>query len=105
MPTDNKSDLIESVFDKLHTQTKRAGLVSERVANMLNNDVDPAVIALQLTKNSKTGKTYTEEGVLAIAAVFDDCKQSTVMSKKQTVSLIKDQQQEQSSFSEESILA
>ena len=53
------ADVVEVVLDKVQTPTSRAGHTVHRVAMMLGNDVDPDVIALQMSKNSATGRTYT----------------------------------------------
>lgn len=84
---DSTSDLIE----KVSSPASRAGSAVERAGRMLEEDVDPEVIALQMTKNSPNGKRYTAAKVLAYGDLYEDSKTKAPLTAKQTRALIKDQ--------------
>ncbi|OOG64510.1 hypothetical protein B0E46_07690 [Rhodanobacter sp. B04] len=68
--TDRATDLIE----KVSSPASRAGSAAERAGRMLEEGVDPDVIALQMTKNSPNGKRYTAAKVLAYGDLYEDSK-------------------------------
>ncbi|MGT0190707.1 hypothetical protein ACVHYJ_01435 [Burkholderia pyrrocinia] len=84
---DAGSDLIE----KVATPASRAGSAVERAGRLLEEGVDAEVIALLMTKNSPTGKRYTEAKVLAFGELYEDSKTKAPLTAKQTRVLIKDQ--------------
>ncbi|SIO59845.1 hypothetical protein [Paraburkholderia phenazinium] len=84
---DGGSDLIE----KVATPASRAGSAVERAGRLLEEGVDAEVVALLMTKNSATGKQYTEAKVLAYGDLYQDSKTKTPLTAKQTRALIKDQ--------------
>ncbi|HEJ5651575.1 TPA: hypothetical protein SL741_000299 [Pseudomonas aeruginosa] len=89
---DGSADLIE----KVATPASRAGSTVERAGRLLEEGVDAEVIALQMTKNSPTGKHYTEAKVLAFGELYEDSKTKAPLTAKQTRALIKDQREQQS---------
>ena len=88
------ADVIEDVLDKVQTPTSRAGHTVHRVAMMLGNDVDPDVIALQMSKNSATGRTYTATEVKMLGELYNDCKTKSPIKASQTKALIRDQKED-----------
>ncbi|MDA8118952.1 MAG: hypothetical protein M0Z85_02635 [Gammaproteobacteria bacterium] len=84
---DGAADLIE----KISSPASRAGSAVERAGRMLEEDVDPEVIALQMTKNSPNGKRYTAAKVLAYGDLYEDSKTKAPLTAKQTRAIIKDQ--------------
>ncbi|MGG7605037.1 hypothetical protein [Massilia sp. BKSP1R2A-1] len=84
---DGSVDLIE----KVSSPASRAGAAVERVGRMLEEGVDPEVIALQMTKNSPNRKPYTTAKVLAYGDLYEDSKTKSPVTAKQTRALIKDQ--------------
>ena len=87
------ADVVEVVLDKVQTPTSRAGHTVHRVAMMLGNDVDPDVIALQMSKNSATGRTYTATEVKMLGELYNDCKTKSPIKASQTKVLIRDQKE------------
>ena len=87
------ADVVEVVLDKVQTPTSRAGHTVHRVAMMLENDVDPDVIALQMSKNSATGRTYTATEVKMLGELYNDCKTNSPIKASQTKVLIRDQKE------------
>ena len=88
------ADVIEDVLDKVQTPTSRAGHTVHRVAMMLENDVDPDVIALQMSKNSATGRTYTATEVKMLGKLYNDCKTKSPIKALQAKALIRDQKED-----------
>lgn len=86
-------DVIEGALDKVQTPTSRAGHTVHRVAMMLENDVDPDVIALQMSKNSATGRTYTATEVKMLGQLYNDCKTKSPIKASQTKALMRDQKE------------
>ena len=89
-------DLIE----KVSSPASRAGSAVERAGRMLEENVDPEVIALQMTKNSPNGKRYTADKVLAYGDLYEDSKTKAPLTAKQTRAIIKDQRAQQGNDSE-----
>ncbi len=87
---DGTVDLIE----KVSSTASRAGSAVERAGRMLEENVDPEVVALQMTKNSPNGKRYTVAKVLAYGDLYEDSKTKVVLTAKQTRAIIKDQRAE-----------
>ena len=87
------ADVVEVVLDKVQTPTSRAGHTVHRVAMMLKNDVDPDVIALQMSKNSATGRTYTATEVKMLGKLCNDCKTKSPIKALQAKALIRDQKE------------
>lgn len=87
------AEVVEGVLDKVQTPTSRAGHTVHRVAMMLENDVDPDVIALQMSKNSATGRTYTATEVKMLGELYNDCKTKSPIKASQTKALIRDQKE------------
>lgn len=82
--------------DKTSTQTSRTGNVAARVASALANEVDPAVIALQMSMNSKKANpqapvNFTATDVKTIGKLFEANKTRSVLPKHQTGALIREQ--------------
>ena len=86
-------DVVDVVLDKVQTPTSRAGHTVHRVAMMLGNDVDPDVIALQMSKNSATGRTYTATEVKMLGELYNDCKTKSPIKALRTKALIRDQKE------------
>lgn len=86
---DTTADLLE----KVSSPASRSGSVVERAAKMTKEGVDKDVIALQMTKNSPNGQTYTAEDVDAYAKLHKDSTTKVVITAKQTRALIKDQKE------------
>lgn len=93
---DGAADLIE----KVSSPASRAGSAVERAGRMLEENVDPEVIALQMTKNSPNGKRYTAAKVLAYGDLYEDSKTKAPLTAKQTRAIIKDQRAQQETDSE-----
>lgn len=85
--TDTATDLIE----KVSSPASRAGSTINRVGEMLEADVSPEVIALQMTINSPKGKQYTIDKVLAYKDLYEDAQTKAPITAAQARSLIKDQ--------------
>jgi delta 1-pyrroline-5-carboxylate dehydrogenase len=68
---------------KVPSPASRAGSVAERAGRMLEGGVDPDVIALQMTKNSPTGKRYTADKVQAYGGLYEDSKTKAALTVKQ----------------------
>ena len=77
-------------FEKCSSPGSRAGTIVERVGKMDANNVQHEVIALQLTKNSRTGTTYTIEAVEVLCNVYSDSRSGTLVTAKQATALIED---------------
>lgn len=77
-------------LEKCSSPASRAGSVVERVGKMNAGNVSHAVIALQLTTNSPTGKTYTVEAVAVLCNVYNDSRSGTLVTAKQATTLIED---------------
>lgn len=78
------------------TQTSRTGHAAARVASALANDVDPEVIALQMTKNSQKNNpdspvTFTAAEMPTIAKLHAANKSRSALTKQQTGALIREQ--------------
>ncbi|APP80629.1 hypothetical protein [Xanthomonas hortorum] len=93
---DSAADLIE----KVSSPASRAGSAVERAGRMLEENVDPEVIALQMTKNSPNGKRYTVAKVLAYGDLYEDSKTKAPLTAKQARAIIKDQRAQRGADSE-----
>lgn len=93
---DGAVDLIE----KVSSPASRAGSAVERAGRMLEENVDPEVIALQMTKNSPNGKRYTVAKVLAYGDLYEDSKTKAPLTAKQARAIIKDQRAQREAGSE-----
>lgn len=98
------SDFVDQIFDGAadawedvtSNQTSRTGHTAARVASALANDVAPEVIALQMNINSKknnpdAGITFTADEMPTIAKLHAANKTRSVLTKKQTGALIREQ--------------
>lgn len=90
---DGTFDFTFDFLEKCSTTTSRAGHTVKRVALLHKKGVDDEVIALQMTKNSGTGTTYTKHDILAMINLFQDCKSKAPITEAQTTVLINDQKQ------------
>ena len=77
-------------------QTSRTGHAAARVASSLANNVDPEVVALQMTKNSQKNNpddpiTFTAEDMPVIAKLHAANKTRSAITKQQTGALIREQ--------------
>jgi hypothetical protein len=77
-------------------QTDRTGHAAARIASALANEVDPEVLALQATKNSRKNnpdapEEFTGPDILTIARFHSANRTKSVMPKKQIGSLIREQ--------------
>ena len=91
--TDGLADTLEGLTS---TQTSRTGHAAARVASLLANDVDPEVVALQITKNSQKNNpndplTFTAEEVHVIAKFHAANKTRSAITKRQTGALKREQ--------------
>ncbi|MBL7237999.1 MAG: hypothetical protein JJK57_15770 [Komagataeibacter hansenii] len=84
---DGTTDLIE----KVSSPASRAGSTVERVGRMLEAQVSPEVIALQMTKNSANGNKYTVSDINSYGSLYKDAKKRSPITAAQTRALIKDQ--------------
>lgn len=98
----NPIDLLESLTDstvnlleKASTPASRAGSTVERAGKLLEEGVDPEVIALQMTKNSATRTPYTVAEVMAYGHLYQDAKSRVPLPAAQARALIKDQRNAQ----------
>lgn len=79
-------------LDPTRNSTDRAGHLVERVGKMDEGNVDHDVIALQLTKNSRKGNTYTESEIPTMVKMYEDTQSGGVgITAEQTRALIRDQ--------------
>jgi len=90
---DKTQDTLEPLVS---TQTSRTGHTGSRINSALNNGVDPAVIALQMTKNSEKNNPnnpviFTEQDVISVNKMFEANKSKVAITKTQTTALIKEQ--------------
>ena len=74
----------------------RPGHAAARVASALANDVDPEVLALQMTKNSQKNNpdspvTFTAAEMPTIAKLHAANKSRSALTKQQTGALIREQ--------------
>lgn len=76
---------------KTHTTSSRAGISIERISKMVKDGVDHEVIALQISKNSRT--IYTANDIKAYCKLYETAKTKAPITKKQTKALMKDQKQ------------
>ena len=74
---------------KTHTSSSRAGIATERISEMVKNNVDHEVIALQISKNSHV--IFTANDIKAYCKLYEISKTKAPITKKQTKALIKDQ--------------
>lgn len=77
---------------KTLTATGRAGFSVERISRMSDQGVSDAVIALQMTENSRNGIAYTAKDVRTVCNIFNDCKTAPLVTAKQTRALIDEQE-------------
>ena len=84
-------DKTADAFEKLGSPASRAGHSTERVAKLSKAGVDPEVIALQMTKNSKIGQVYTKDDILTLKKLYNDCEAKVVITRAQTRALMNDQ--------------
>lgn len=87
---------VDALEELTSTQTSRTGHVAARVSSSLANNVDPAVIALQMTKNCQknnpdTPLVFTAEEMPTIAKLHAANKTRSALSKQQTGALIREQ--------------
>ena len=87
------SDYAADFIEKTATPASRAGHTIERAGRMLEEEVSPAVIALQMTENSPTHQTYTVADVQSYGKAYQDSKIKVVLTAKQTRALINDQKE------------
>lgn len=76
---------------KTLTGTGRTGFTAERISRMSEQGVSDAVIALQMTDNSRSGTVYTAGDVQAVCKIFADCKTAPLVTAKQAKALIAEQ--------------
>ncbi|NVH51088.1 hypothetical protein HU985_09280 [Photobacterium damselae subsp. damselae] len=89
-------DLGNDLIEKVSSPASRAGSVVERAGRLLEENVDPEVVALQMTKNSPNKHNYTADGVQVLGQVYQDAKTKVVLTSEQTRGLIKDQREQDS---------
>lgn len=77
------------LIDKVSTPSLRAGYTIERVGKLLENEVSPNVIALQMTETSVNEK-YTVSDVKTYGKLYNDVKTKVPITSKQTKALIND---------------
>jgi hypothetical protein len=90
---DKTVDLYERVVSD---QTSRTADAAARIASSLANEVDPEVIALQMTLNSRKNNpdaptTFTAAKVKVINEFFEANRTRSVFTKEQSGSLIREQ--------------
>jgi len=86
-------DTVTDALEKVQTPASRVGHVMERAAKLVRGEVDPEVVAMQMTKNSPNGHVYTPQGVVEMANAFEDCETRAILTAKQTTALLDDQAQ------------
>lgn len=84
-------DVVGDLLDKVSSPASRAGSTIERVGKMLERNVSPRAIAIQLTDNNSNGNVYTEQGVVQMGQLYQDCKTKVGVTKDQTTGLMEDQ--------------
>lgn len=84
-------DKTVDTLEKLQSPASRAGHSTERVAKLSKAGVDSEVIALQMTKNSKTGQLYTKDDILTLKKLYNDCEIKVAITRAQTTALMNDQ--------------
>lgn len=88
--------LVDTVEALASTQTSRTGHSAARVASALANDVDPEVLALQLTLNSRKNSPdnpvmFTARDVSTIAKFYEANRTRSGLTKRQTRALVREQ--------------
>lgn len=92
---DSIKDAGTDLIEKASSPASRAGHTVERVGKMVEEGIDKDVIALQMTKNSRTGKTYNSTHVEFCADLYKESKAGAVLATAaQTRGLIADQREE-----------
>lgn len=84
-------DSAKDAIEKFTGPTQRAGASVQRAYALVEAGVDPAVAALQMSKNSATGVKYTPDVVLGFHALYKDCQTKVVVTAAQASALIDDQ--------------
>lgn len=92
-------DGVTDLFEKVASPASRAGSTVERVGKMSEAGVDRDVIALQLSKNSPNGNTYTVAHVDAYSMLYQDAKTKVVITAAQATALIGDSKGDEPDFS------
>ena len=92
----NNSKFLDGTVDKLteftSSKISRTGNTVSRISYLIDNKVDPRVIALQLSINSERNNPdspiqFTADEMVAIKKIFDANTTRTALSKKQTRAL------------------
>jgi len=84
-------DSTKDAIEKFTGATHRAGASVQRAYALVEAGVDPAVAALQMSKNSPTDFGYTPEFVRGLHALYRDCQSKVVITSAQASALIDDQ--------------
>ena len=88
----NAIDSVTNLIEKVSSPASRSGSAIERVGKMLEADVSPNVIALQMTENSPNDHKYTTQDISAFGNLYQDSKTKVGITAKQTKGLITDNQ-------------
>lgn len=90
-PIKKAKDFTIDSLNKISSPGSRAGATVERVARMRKANVDPEVIALQMTKSSAKKQTYTVNDVQSFEKLYKDTETRVPMTKAKATALIDDQ--------------
>lgn len=93
---DAANALTDTWEDLTSDQTSRTGHVAARVSSSLANNVDPDVLALQMTKNSEKNNPenpvkFTGNDMHVIEKLYQANQTRSALTKQQTGALIREQ--------------
>ncbi|NVZ07941.1 hypothetical protein HW932_01525 [Allochromatium humboldtianum] len=83
-------DSATDTLEKVASPASRSGSSVERVGKLLEANVSPNVIALQMTENSPNSQKYTTQDIESYGKLYTDSKTRVVVTAKQTRALIDD---------------
>lgn len=84
-------NFIEKVIDTTTNATVKSGQAAARAFTLMNADVPAEAIAIIMSNRSSNNYTYTTEDVNTLVKLYKDSLTDTVLTKKQTAALLKDQ--------------
>ena len=83
-------DFAIDTLEKVASPSSRSGSTVERVGKLLDADISPNVIALQMTENSPNDHKYTIQDIESYGKLYIDSKTKVVITAKQTRALVND---------------
>lgn len=86
---------VDDLLDKASGPTLRTGLSAQRVKAMVDSDIDPRVVKMQLDVSSErlgNNHSYSLGFITELCNFVEDCESGTLVSKRTAKGLIQDQQ-------------